>query len=326
MTSMLRALGVAFQADSVTPASAPDIWLQYSKHPTIEDVATHTVSEYETDTRATEGAVIPGTLQTRFRLPLDVDTREYWRFLLAFGSYSFASGTHTITIGPDPAKYLTIWYYDGIAGEMRMIPNCIGNTLELPIDWPGGTLMSTLEFLGGAWEAVSAVAITYSTYADSLVPFIPAESVIKKAGSWFCAFNATVRINNNAQSIICSPAAPPSTGALAYRTPDETTAGKAQGTLEVVARYLGYTAAAILTKDARTNTEAAYTLTQTDNTTGTPKTATWTFPRVQFLPGALDSAITNPTQRATLTGPLLKTTAGVLATIAVVNGVGDYTA
>jgi len=324
MTSMLRAIGLALQADSSTPASAPTVWLQYAKHPTIEEVAQQTISEYETDTRATEGAVIPGTLQTRFRLPVDVDTREFWRLLLAFGGYAFATGTHTFTFGADPAKWLTFWYYDGIAGEMRKIPNCVGNTLELPIDWPGGTLMANLEFLAGAWEAVSAESISYPTYTDSLTPFIPAESVIKKAGAAFCAFNATVRLNNNAQPLICSPAAPPSAGALLYRSPDEVNPGKAQGSLEVVARYLGYTGS--LAEDARTNTEASYTLTQTDNTPATPKTATWTFPRWQPLPGPLDSAITNPAQRVTAQGPLLKTAAGALATIAVVNGVGDYTA
>lgn len=322
--SLKRATGWAHQADPAVPEAAADWWNQYGLYPTIEDVATQETLEFELNSRATEGAVQPGTLYSRVQAPFAVDSREWPRYLTAGAGYAFGSGNHTFTFGNDPASWLTMWRYDGISGEMRRVPGLLLNSLELAMDFTAGTVRSTLEFLGQMWTKETALSISYSAYATHKLPFAARQAVLLYNGAAFCPLVATLRLNNNVAPQYCGPSTDPTTGDPVYLSPTELSPGKAAGSLDITARYLGYSGSIL--SDSRSLTEHAVQLKFTDPT-GTPTTHTWTLPRWQPLPGqGLDSNMEQHWQRQSASGPLL-VSAGEIATLVVAgNGVTNYLA
>lgn len=321
-TSMSRATGIALQSDPDTIPTTADFWLNYSSYPTITRVATSELAKYERGTRAMTFARKPGTLYSRVRLQVDVDTRQFVQLLLAGAGYAFGSGTHTLTFGDTPATWLCLFRYDGLTGKMRIVPGLVLNTVEAPIDYTAGTVKATLEYLGDQWTEIDDTGYTFTIPATHKDPITARQSVLKRAGTAFCAIQGTIHLNNNVGPRWCSPSVDPTTSDPVYLAPDELTAREAQGSLDVTARIETYSGS--LLEDSAKNTERAYTLKQTDPT-GTPATLLWTFPRVSPAPdGELDSNVTNPEQRQTIQGELLPDSAGHIATLAVVNGETAY--
>ncbi len=325
-TSMSRWTGMALQAAFDTPATAPTTILNYVKTCTIEPVPTSELMKVEGGTRAMTALRIPGTLLWRVRLTVEVDSRQFPLLCVPGAGYSYATATHHLFWGDDPAAAMTLFRYSGITGEAWQVGNLLLNTVRFNRTWTeggnGGT--ADLEYLGSARDVIADPGAVLSVPATHYVPFTPSQSVLLRAAAGFCPLTADLNLNNNVGARYCGPSADALTTDPIWLAPDELQAREAEGTINITAAYAGPYAGSLL-EDSDTNTERAYTLKLRDPA-GTPTSLLWTFPRVAAPPGGFTDTITDPEQRQTIQGDLLRDSSGRIALLDVVNDEAAYIA
>lgn len=282
-----RAMGIAVQSAQGTPATTP-IWLRYLEKRSWDSNTNYDTPKYERAVRWMEGDAIPTTRHFSASLDLRVDPREFPRLLRAFAAYTYTTNTHTYDFAASGLAFLTVWFWNGITGEMWRAIDVRGDKLGMKNDYTSGTIKATATLLGlGVTQLTSSLpTVSFPTYAER-DPFAAWQTPVLRNGSAFCLIMGDLNLDNHLSELYCSPTADPSVGDLPGLAPTEIQEGEASGTWSMDARYTGLTGTPY--EDYLLNADAAYQIKATNPNAVATQTMTWTLPRFKGTKGTLDS-------------------------------------